>query len=63
MKEVTQDDFRLAGNITSINVPDADVDRAVSLLKENGIEVKGTEQAKSSLEEFYFGLVGGGEDV
>ena len=63
MKEVTQEDFRLAGNITSINVSDADVEKAVGLLKANGIEVKSTEQAKSSLEDFYFGLVGGGENA
>ncbi len=63
MKEVTSEDFRVSGNITSINVADADVERSLELLKTNGIEIKGTEQAKSSLEEFYFNLVGGGENA
>lgn len=60
MKEMTQEDFRVKGNVTSINVSDADVAKAIELLKANGIEVKGTEQAKSSLEDFYFELIGGG---
>ncbi len=63
MKEVTQEDFRNSGHITSINVADEDSERAVKILEQNGIKVKGTEQAKSSLEDFYFGMIGGGEDA
>ncbi len=63
MKEMTQEDFRVKGNVTSINVSDADVTKALELLKANGIAVKGTEQAKSSLEDFYFELIGGGENA
>jgi len=63
MRELTQEDFRTQNNVTSINVADADVKKAIELLEANGIKVKGTEQAKSSLEEFYFNLIGGGENA
>ncbi len=63
MRELTQEDFRTQNNVTSINVSDADVKKAIELLEANGIKVKGTEQAKSSLEEFYFNLIGGGENA
>ena len=63
MKEMTQEDFRTSGNMTSINVADTDVPKALELLKAGGIQVKGTEQKTISLEDFYFGLIGGGEDA
>ena len=59
LKELTRDDFRTQENVTSINVADQDVDKAIKLLTDNGINVKGTEQARSSLEDFYFSLIGG----
>ena len=62
MKEMSQEDMRTQSNITSINVNDSDVEKALQLLKDGGIEVKGTEQATTSLEDFYFGLIGGGEE-
>ena len=61
MKEMSQEDMRTQGQITSINVSDDDVEKAVKLLTDNGIRVKGTEKATTSLEDFYFGLIGGGE--
>ena len=54
--------MRTQGHITSINVADEDVEKALQLLKNGGVEVKGTEQATTSLEDFYFGLIGGGEE-
>ena len=38
------------------------VQKALELLKNGGIDVKGTEKASTSLEDFYFGLIGGGEE-
>lgn len=61
MKEMSQEDMRTQNNITSINVADEDVEKALQLLKNGGIDVKGTDKAKTSLEDFYFGLIGGGE--
>ncbi|MBR6171621.1 MAG: ATP-binding cassette domain-containing protein [Eubacterium sp.] len=61
MKEMSQEDMRTQNNITSINVADTDVEKALQLLKNGGIDVKGTEKATTSLEDFYFGLIGGGE--
>ncbi len=63
MKEMNQEDMRVQGHITSINVADKDVEKALDLLKKGGVEVKGTEQAASSLEDFYFGLIGGGDNA
>ena len=63
MKEMTQEEMRTQNKITSINVADEDVEKAVKLLTANGIDVKDTVQATSSLEEFYFDLIGGGENA
>lgn len=63
MRELVQDDFRIQKDITSINVSDKDVDKAVKLLEDNGITVHGTAQAESSLEDYYFNLIGGGADA
>lgn len=61
MKEMSQEDMRTQNDITSINVADEDVEKALQLLKNGGIGVKGTDKATTSLEDFYFGLIGGGE--
>ena len=61
MKEMTQEEMRTGSKLTSINVADADVEKALQLLAAGGVEVKGTEKATTSLEDFYFGLIGGGE--
>lgn len=61
MKEMSQEDMQTQSGMTSINVSDEDVEKALELLKNGGINVKGTEKAATSLEDFYFGLIGGGE--
>ena len=61
MKEMTQEEMRTGSKQTSINVADEDVEKALQLLAAGGVEVKGTVQATTSLEDFYFGLIGGGE--
>lgn len=63
MKELTQEEMRTQGSITNIQVSDADVEKALQLLQQGGINVKGTDRATSSLEDFYFGLIGGGENA
>lgn len=63
MKELTQEEMRTQGRITNIQVSDADVEKALQLLQQGGIDVKGTDRATSSLEDFYFGLIGGGENA
>ena len=63
MKELTQEEMRTQGSITNIQVSDADVEKALKLLQQGGIDVKGTDRATSSLEDFYFGLIGGGENA
>ena len=61
MKEMNQEELRTSDHISSISVSDKDAERAVELLTQNGIEVKGVTQETASLEDFYFDLIGGGE--
>ncbi len=63
MKELTQEEMRTQSSITNIQVSDTDVEKALKLLQQGGIDVKGTDRATSSLEDFYFGLIGGGENA
>lgn len=63
VKELSQEDLRVNSNITSINVADSDVENAKKALTDAGIEIKGVEQAMSSLESYYFSMIGGGEDA
>lgn len=63
IKELSQEDLRIQSNVTSINVDDADVETAKKALLDAGVTIKGTEKAMSSLENYYFSLIGGGEDA
>ncbi len=63
VKELSQEDLRVHSNMTSINVADCDVENAKKAIKDAGIEIKGVEQAMSSLESYYFSLIGGGDDA
>ena len=63
IRELTQDDFRIQKNITALEIEDKDVAKAEEILKQNGIEIHGKTQAKSSLEDYYFELIGGGENA
>ena len=63
MKELTQEDFRTRQGITALEISDSDIEAAEKLLEANGIKIHGKSQAKVSLEDYYFGLVGGGENA
>ena len=63
IKELSQEDLRVHSNMTSINVADSDVDKAKQVLTDAGIEIKGVEHAMSSLENYYFSMIGGGENA
>lgn len=63
MKELTQEDFRTRQGITALEIADSDIEAAEKLLEANGIKIHGKSQAKVSLEDYYFGLVGGGENA
>ena len=63
IKELDQEDLRVRANVTSINVADDDLDKAMDALKAAGVDVKGTEQAMNSLENYYFSLIGGGDNA
>ncbi len=63
IRELSPEDFRIQKNITALEIEDKDVEKAKELLGQNGIEVHGVSQAKSSLEDYYFDLIGGGENA
>lgn len=63
MKELTLEDMKTESGITNIKVADEDVDKAKEILTAGGIKIEGTSQSSTSLEDFYFGLVGGGDNA
>ncbi len=59
MKEMTSDEMKLKTGFVSLEIKEDDQERARKILEENGVAVNAVKQASASLEEFYFGLVGG----
>ena len=60
VKEITQDD--LQDNQPVVEIAVEDVERAKEILEENGIKVLREVVEKSSLEDFYFRMIGGSEE-
>jgi ABC-2 type transport system ATP-binding protein len=60
VKEITQDDLQDNQPVVEIAVEDAE--QAKRVLEENGIEVLREVVEKSSLEDFYFRIIGGSEE-
>ena len=60
VKEITQDD--LQDNQPVVEIAVEDVERAKEILEENGIKVLREVVEKSSLEDFYFRIIGGSEE-
>lgn len=58
MKELTDEDLSIATDTVRIHVND--LDKAVEVLKDAGVEILETINDKKSLEDFYFSLIGGG---
>ena len=63
MKEINSADLRLKSGFTSLEIGDADVERAQKILADNNIRVNSVQKAASSLEDFYFELIGGEKDA
>ena len=59
MREITRDEMNRQNKTVSIEVSDSSAERAKAVLEQNGIEICHIARKDSSLEEFYFGLVGG----
>ena len=60
VKEITQQDLQETQPVVEIAVEDAE--QAKRVLEENGIEVLREVVEKSSLEDFYFRIIGGSEE-
>ena len=63
MKELSPDDFNKQEDTVSLSIAASNVDKATKLLSDNGIDVLSTDRTKVSLEDYYFDLIGGGEDA
>lgn len=60
MKEMTREEMNKKTGAASIEISDEDVEKAKELLLSSGIKIHKISAASTSLEDFYFGLVGGG---
>ena len=56
-REISQDDLKKKQSVIEIEV--SDLDKAKQVLKENGVEVLREIEERSTLEEFYFHVIGG----
>ena len=63
MREITRDEMNRQNKTVSIEVSDGSADQAKAVLEQNGIEIYRMARKNSSLEDFYFGLVGGENDA
>ncbi len=63
VRELVSEDLQLHSNITSFDIADSDVEKAQAVLQQNGIRIINKKKASSSLEDFYFDLVGGEKDA
>lgn len=61
MKEMTQDEMKVKGGYASLEIAGDDVEKAKKLLADGGIKVNNVTVATTSLEDFYFDLVGEGD--
>ncbi len=59
VRELGRGDLTTQSAITSIQVKDEDAQKAADILMQNGIAVQGVSKASTSLEDFYFSMVGG----
>ena len=62
-KEITQDDLRSKKSEVEIGIRAEDLDRARRILRDEGIEIVRESSEKMTLEDYYFGLVGAGNDA
>ena len=60
-REITRDEMNRQNKTVRIEVADSNSDKAKAVLEQNGIEIFNIARKDSSLEEFYFELVGGEE--
>ena len=58
-REITRDEMNRQNKTVRIEVPDKDSEKAKAVLQQNGIEIYRIARKDSSLEEFYFDLIGG----
>ena len=62
-REITRDEMNRQNKTVRIEVADSNSEKAKAVLEQNGIKIYNIARKDSSLEEFYFGLVGGEENA
>ena len=63
MREITREEMNIQNKTVSIEVTDDNSDKAKAVLEQSGIKILNISRKNSSLEEFYFGLIGGENNV
>ena len=61
VREVSKDEMNSTSESVCIEIDEEDSDKAKAVLEQNGIGIRDIAKKESSLEEFYFRLVGGAE--
>ncbi len=59
MKELSSADLQFKTDYTSIEISDEDVEKAKLLLEQNSINIHNVSKAATTLEDFYFEMIGG----
>lgn len=62
MRETRQEDMKIESGTATLEINEKDLEKAKKLLTDGGINIRSVSQATASLEDFYFSLVGSGEN-
>ena len=63
IRELSEADLQLTDESIALSISTADAERAKELLRQNGIEILAEKAETKSLEDYYFQLIGGGEEA
>ena len=63
MQELGSEELQTKSGLSLLQIADEDVSKAKKVLEENGINVSDVKKDASSLEDFYFNMVGGGRNA
>ncbi len=63
MREMSLEDMAQMTGLTGLEVANEDVEKARKILEANGVRVRNVKKTSSSLEDFYFRIIGGDNNV
>ncbi|MBO6107932.1 MAG: ABC transporter ATP-binding protein [Eubacterium sp.] len=62
MREMSEEQMKIKGGYADIRIEGSDLEKAKKLLSDGGVKISSIEQATTSLEDFYFDLVGSADE-